>query len=88
VSAARPRRFPCLAFLLAVLPGCSWVHSRQALEPNRPGRIADALKGLRRADRDPPPRVILGVEPDPKPAAAPDRSAAAEPKPTPGPERP
>jgi hypothetical protein len=73
VTHARRPRWPTLAALLALLPGCSWVHQRQALEPNGPGRLVDRLKAPLKAAREPAPKVNLRVDPapDPRPSDGP-----------------
>lgn len=69
MSPARPSRLLAGALALGVLgaaaPGCSWVHQRQAVEANRPARLVDRFRSSRKVVADPPPRVILRVDPTP-----------------------
>jgi hypothetical protein len=59
VSFVRPQRSAAaLAVLLAVVPGCSWVHDRQPLFPNRTGRLLDG----RQAAREGAPKVDLRID--------------------------
>lgn len=58
MSFPRPSRSAAFALLLAVSPGCSWVHDRQPLFPNGIGRLFDG----RPAARERAPRVNLGID--------------------------
>lgn len=71
---ARLARTSTLAVLLAALPGCSWVHQRQALVPGGGSRTAADRASARRAARDEAPKVNLRVDPaTPADRAADDR---------------
>jgi hypothetical protein len=48
--------------VLALLPGCSWVHQRQALDPNGSSRALFGRAEPRRSGRERAPVVKLGVE--------------------------
>lgn len=68
------RRLLACALLMtlsfSLIPGCAWVHDRQALWPNRLGRAGTP----RQAARDQPPKIELSVDPAPAPEAPEDPS--------------
>lgn len=77
MSVPRLRRSLVLAVVLAVSPGCSWVHDRQPLLPNR---VGGRLEG-RPVARERAPRVNLRVDPavsEPVPVRGGDRVPLGE----------